>query len=1231
MLFLRQRRRFAHALEQAEARSLQRDRQVADLQRDIQQHRATAEALRVAQQRLQTAMEVGRVGTWVYEIGTQTVTGDEAIRRLVAGSRADDPHFMPDLSAAIIHDEDRAAFETELEASQRESRDFSCDYRIVRADGVIRWLRSAARREVDAQGQLLRLVGASQDITERKQAELLVAGQNQVLSMIASGAPLTETLHRLLCVVEDIERDMLCSLLLLDDDGVHVHPVAAPRLPEAYTRALEGASIGPHAGSCGTAMYERRPVVVSDIASDPLWTDYRALALRHGLRACWSTPVVDALGQVLGAFAIYALQPGMPQPRHEHVIRAVTRTAAIAIESRRGAEALHSANQRLEHEVRERAAAEAELRTSREILHTALDHARMRAWVLELDQKSIRLEGAGRQSSSLIPGEGDALLAREGFRDSLHPDDRDRVMEALEAAILGERDYDVEFRMCSPDGQWRWIATRALLQRDGEGRPRRLLGASFDITERRNTEALIAGQNAVLAMIASGAPLESTLDALLKVVETSFGGRCWSSIVLLDSQQILRAVSAPSLPAEYRSFIGGPVSGPGVSACGMVVERGEVVICPDIRTDPLWSDHREEALQLGVCASWSAPIFDSSRRVIGSLSVFSARAGQPSAANLRTLDIATHTASIAVENAWAAQAALEAKRSLEREVVERRQTEARLHEARAQLQSALTHARMGSWTMEVATRQLCFDDALLRVFGGAGSRGNCMTLEHHVAKYVYEPDRERVAAEIEAALKGEAGYDTEYRVYRPDHGAFWLSAKGFVIRDAEGHPVRIVGISRDISERKRDELLIAGQNRILTMIAGGAPLGDTLDVLEKLIEETEAGIHCTVWVLDEDGLQLRMMTSKRHLSAKGIRTVLLMSQDGGPSVEAVRRQQAVVTVDTATDPLWQSSRATAREHGIRACWAMPIFDSARRVIGTFALYSPDPGAPQRRHQQAIDIAVQTAAIAIESAHAAEALRNSKVLLEQKVAERTRDLKAANERLLEVDRLKSQFLANMSHELRTPLNAILGFAGTLLMKLPGPLNDEQQSQLGIIRNSAQHLLSLINDLLDLAKIESGKMSLRVEVVDCVALVNEVASTLQPLADRKRLQLVVDVPQTPVPATTDERALKQIVINLANNAIKFTDRGRVLLGVRVVMRDQSPWIEISVTDTGIGIREEDRERLFIAFSQMDGTVREGTGLGLHLSQKFAELIGGRIELHSEFGRGSRFSLIIPGDAP
>jgi PAS domain S-box-containing protein len=243
-------------------------------------------------------------------------------------------------------------------------------------------------------------------------------------------------------------------------------------------------------------------------------------------------------------------------------------------------------------------------------------------------------------------------------------------------------------------------------------------------------------------------------------------------------------------------------------------------------------------------------------------------------------------------------------------------------------------------------------------------------------------------------------------------------------------------------------------------------------------------------------------------------------------------------------------------------------------------------------------------------------------LEQRVLERTAQLHAANQ-------TKDRFLASMSHELRTPLNAVIGFTGTLLMKLPGPLTTDQETQLKTIQNSARHLLSLINDLLDLAKIESGKVEVNLEPVVCQDVIEEVVGTLRPAAESKNLRVEIKGPREQVRILSDRRSLSQILINLINNAIKFTEQG----GVRVELGRRSEGgkalTEISVIDTGIGIGPEDQAKLFDAFTQAsnhNGRRQDGTGLGLHLSQKLATLVGGRIDFQSELGRGSRFRLII-----
>jgi len=255
---------------------------------------------------------------------------------------------------------------------------------------------------------------------------------------------------------------------------------------------------------------------------------------------------------------------------------------------------------------------------------------------------------------------------------------------------------------------------------------------------------------------------------------------------------------------------------------------------------------------------------------------------------------------------------------------------------------------------------------------------------------------------------------------------------------------------------------------------------------------------------------------------------------------------------------------------------------------------------------------------------------------RQLRERTGELQTANgelarlnQRLKELDQVKTQFFASVSHELRTPLNAILGFTGTMLMRLPGPLTEKQERQLKIVEDSGKHLLSLINDLLDLARIESGKITPDIEDVSSHSALADVAASLQNAVEKKGLQLAISKPAADIILRTDRRALHQILLNLTSNAVKFTPKGTVSLALNQRGENGVAVIEFAVTDTGPGISREDQEKLFEAFRRLqtgEGQVH-GTGLGLHLSRKLAQLLGGEITLASEPGRGSCFTLKLP----
>jgi signal transduction histidine kinase len=256
----------------------------------------------------------------------------------------------------------------------------------------------------------------------------------------------------------------------------------------------------------------------------------------------------------------------------------------------------------------------------------------------------------------------------------------------------------------------------------------------------------------------------------------------------------------------------------------------------------------------------------------------------------------------------------------------------------------------------------------------------------------------------------------------------------------------------------------------------------------------------------------------------------------------------------------------------------------------------------------------------------EELRRAHDHLEQRVRDRTAELVAANERLLELDRLKSQFLATMSHELRTPLNSIIGFTGLLRQGMAGPVNAEQEKQLGMVYSSGLHLLSLISDLLDLSRIEAGKMELECKTFDFGEVADEVARGLKPIAGAKGLNVAADLAGARLEITGDRKRCYQVLLNVANNAVKFTEHG----SVRISAQTSGKMLLVSVTDTGIGIKPEQLPQLFEAFRQLDGSAKriyEGTGLGLYLCRKLLSLMGGEIKVESEYGKGSRFMFTIP----
>src|SRR5882762_571954 len=293
---------------------------------------------------LAEAQRLSHTGSFGWKVATGEIVWSEETFRIFQYDRTTEPTVERVLQRT--HPEDAALLRQTIERASQDGKDFEHEYRLMMPDGSVKHVHVVARATSDASGEL-EFVGAVMDVTEQRRARAALAGEKQLLEMIARGDSRAAILDALCRLVEELANGSLASILLLDPKANCLRHGAAPSLPIAYTQAIDGAVIGPSVGSCGTAAYRGEPVMVSDIATDPLWADYRDLALAHGLQACWSTPILSSGGKVLGTFATYYREPRSPTAQELGLIEQVTHLASIAIERQQAEEALREREARI--------------------------------------------------------------------------------------------------------------------------------------------------------------------------------------------------------------------------------------------------------------------------------------------------------------------------------------------------------------------------------------------------------------------------------------------------------------------------------------------------------------------------------------------------------------------------------------------------------------------------------------------------------------------------------------------------------------------------------------------------------------------------------------------------------------------------------------------------------------------------------------------------------------------
>lgn len=437
------------------------------------------------------------------------------------------------------------------------------------------------------------------------------------------------------------------------------------------------------------------------------------------------------------------------------------------------------------------------------------------------------------------------------------------------------------------------------------------------------------------------------------------------------------------------------------------------------------------------------------------------------------------------------------------------------------------------------------------------------------------------------------------------------------ILDETGKTIGYLAVHQDITDRKLSEQALQRRN---TYLAASSEIGrlvtSTLDLntiftrTVSLISDRFGFYFAAIYILDETGFHAVLreakgeagekMKSQRYTISVGSQTMVGKVADTGESKLAN---------NTAIEPLYQPNPLLLDTQS-EATIPLRV---GERTVGVIDIQSKDLDAFSQDDLSVLQSLADQVAIAIDNA--ASYLRSQELIKE----------------LQEVDQLKSQFLANMSHELRTPLNSIIGFSRVILKGIDGPVTEMQHQDLTAIYNSGQHLLGLINDILDLARIEAGKMELNFEEVKLSEMVNSVLSTAKGLVKEKPIHLVAKIPADMPTVRGDTMRVRQVLINLLSNASKFTDEGTITVEALVQKGPNGkPEALINVIDTGPGISQEGQEKLFKAFSQVDGSATRksgGSGLGLSICANLVQLHGGRISVHSAEGKGSTFWFTLP----
>jgi len=849
-------------------------------------------------------------------------------------------------------------------------------------------------------------------------------------------------------------------------------------------------------------------------------------------------------------------------------------------------------------DISERIEADGQLKTLKERLELATNSAQIGVWDWDIKEDKLVWDDIMCALYGLQDGGFDGVY--QSWVDQLHPDDRKMAEAEVQAALQGEIDFNTDFRVIWPNRKVHHIHGIAAVVRDEKGEPERMIGVNWDVSGRKEAEEnaryrlnLLDLLNSSTQQLSENLEIGAVGEIIASTCVEKFGVKmAW--IGLAEDDGVVSNFFHFPVDNQYAANIqvrwddapegDGPV--------GMSIRQNSPVLIGDTASDERFAPWAEPAKGEGFKAVLAVPLNTKNQKV-GALTLYSEQQGFFTQELVNFFHTYGQQAAIALENANLHGELRRHADSLEIRVAERT---LELAEVSDRLRLAASSARVGIWDWDVLDNVLVWDDTMYEIYGV--KRDDFSDAYDVWVKGLHPDDVKSGQGEVDAALAGTKDFDSEFRVVWPDGTIRYVHGIAAVQRSEDGKPLRMTGVNWDVTEQKhREQKIVESEARIRAIVSTAVDGILSIDEQGVIHQYNPAAEQIFGYSPDEViGQNIKMlMPEPYHGEHDGYLDAYQRTGEKkiigiGREVEGQRKNGQKFPLDLAVSEFWIGDQR--------------LFTGIVRDI------------TERKQTEA-------------------ELRNAKETAEA------------------ASRTKSEFLASMSHELRTPMNAIIGFSELLQQKTFGELNDKQDRYVGNILSSGKHLLNLINDILDISKVEAGRLNLNLEKIEIDAAIQGVQTIVKPLYDKKNIRVDLQITPDLPPLIADPSKFKQMLYNLLSNAIKFTPAsGEVSIlcavgcGQWLIENELSPTIEnqilpesrynlITVTDSGIGIQEDDLERVFGEFEQVDSSYarqQQGTGLGLTLTRKLAQLHGGWVWAESEgINTGSTFSLILPLDGP